>query len=316
MSYSPAYALQNSELAVIVEPREGGRVASLRSLRSGVEFLTQSVKSRSHVRPGLSASFEDGPCAGIEECLPTVGACGTDTQGGPASDHGDFWQLAWEVTEASSAQLCLHATGFSRPLLFCKEIFLEASELRIRYRVENLQSAPTSFLYACHPLLAVCEGDRILFPQEAQFLSLYYSRNGRLGPAGNIICWPRTQSGIRLDVVDAATTGTAEMLYSGRLNKGCCGVYRGSVRQGLTLSFDVGKLPFIGLWLCYGGWPENSVKPRQYAVAIEPTVAPYNTLAEAQQGGSAITLGAGESFGWEIGFKASAPGISFAEFSS
>jgi len=93
-------------------------------------------------------------------------------------------------------------------------------------------------------------------------------------------------------------------------------VYRRSARQGLSLSFDVSKLPYVGLWLCYGGWPEDSVQPRQYAIAIEPTVAPCNTLAEAQHASSAITLGAGESFGWEIRFKATAPGISFAQFCS
>lgn len=316
MSEPAVYALQNSQLAVIVVPGEGGRVASIRSLHSGVEFLTQSLKSGSHVRPGLSTSFEDGPCAGMEECLPTVGPCGPDTEGGPAPDHGDFWQLAWKVTETSSTQLRLHAIGFSRPLLFSKELSLKGSELRIGYRVENLQPAPTSFLYACHPLFAVCEGDRILLPQEARSLSLYYSRHERLGASGSLVCWPRTQSGVCLDVVDDETAGTAEMLYTGRLNKGCCGVYRGSARQGLTLSFDVGKLPYLGLWLCYGGWPDDAAEPRQYAVAIEPTTAPCNTLAKAQNAGSAVTLGAGESFGWEIRLQATAPGMSFAKFCS
>jgi len=207
------YEMHNSELTVTVVPGEGGRVASLRSLRSGVEFLTQSQKSGFHVHPGLSAAFQDGPCAGMEECLPTVGPCGPDTPGGPAPDHGDFWRLAWKVTEASSTQLRLHAIGYSRPLLFCKELSLEGSELRISYRVENLQAAPSSFLYACHPLFAVCEGDQILLPQEASALTLYYSRHERLGTAGSIIGWPRTQSGVRLDVVAAGTAGTAEMFY-------------------------------------------------------------------------------------------------------
>ena len=318
------YVLQNSQLAVTVLPAEGGRVASLRSLHTGVEFLTQPLKSGFHVQSGLSASFQDGPCAGIEECLPTVGPCGPDTEGGPAPDHGDFWQLAWKVTEATSTRVRLHAVGFSRPLLFCKELSLEGSELRIHYCVENLQAAPTSFLYACHPLFAVAEGDRIVLRPEAQALTLYYSRRERLGAGGSILGWPRTLSGVRLDVVGARTAGTAEMLYTGRLSEGCsgndcsghgyCGVYRCSVRQGLTLSFDALKLPYLGLWLCYGGWPDKGAEPRQSAVAMEPTNAPCNTLAEAQRTGSALRLGAGESIRWDIRFRVSVAGMSFATF--
>ena len=89
--------LKNSELTVEVLPVEGGRISSLKSLHSGLEFLTQSRRRGQYPESGLHARFQDGPCAGIEECLPTVGPSGPETEGGAAPDHGDFWQLPWKL---------------------------------------------------------------------------------------------------------------------------------------------------------------------------------------------------------------------------
>jgi galactose mutarotase-like enzyme len=156
--------LNNSELSVEVLPAEGGRIASLKSLQSGMEFLTQSRRSGRYPKAGLDSRFQDGPCAGIEECLPTVGPSGPETEGGPAPDHGDFWQLPWELLVASGTHACISAVGFSRTLHFTKQLTLEQNTLRVAYTVENAGSTAQSFLYACHPLFAVSEGDRVLLP--------------------------------------------------------------------------------------------------------------------------------------------------------
>src|ERR1700742_1221671 len=97
MSQPERYILKNTELAVSIIPDEGGRVASLVSQRSGLEFLTQSQVDRKPLPLGPEVPFQEGPCAGIEECLPTIGPCGTETDGGAAPDHGDFWRLSWDV---------------------------------------------------------------------------------------------------------------------------------------------------------------------------------------------------------------------------
>lgn len=318
MRKSNPYLLQNSELTVTVMPGEGGRVASLVSRRSGLEFLTQSQTNREFVPLDLNAPFQEGPCAGIEECLPTVGPCGAETDGGSAPDHGDFWRMAWEVAGTHDDEhLCIHATGVSRPLRFWKELSIEGSALHVKYRVENLHSSPTSFLYACHPLFAVCEGDRVVLPEEVQQLELGYSRRDRLGTPGIKIQWPRPTggSGIDLRIAGASSDGIAEMFYTDRLTHGRCGLYRASARQGITLSFDTAKLPYLGLWLCYGGWPDPGVEPFQYAVALEPTLAPCGTLLQAQQANLACVLGPGKSLQWSITFQITAPDIDLEEFS-
>ncbi|HEY1730998.1 MAG TPA: aldose epimerase [Terriglobales bacterium] len=309
-----SYRLENSDLSAIIVPPEGGRIASLRSMESGVEFLTQSERSGAYVQTGLDTPFLDGPCAGVEECLPTVARCGPDTPGGAVPDHGDFWQLAWQVISSSDSDIEIEAKGFSRPLMFSKRISLDGSELCIDYRVQNLAPEDTSFLYACHPLFAVSPGDRIVLPPEVRSLSLDYSRHERLGRRGAEISWPRSQSGLELDVVDAPTSGIAEMLYTSSLKEGWCGIYRSAERQGVKITFDTRQLGYLGIWLCYGGWPDDSAKPRQYAVALEPATAPCNGLAGAIDRGMAMTLGGGKDFSWNLRFQVSKSDALFSDF--
>jgi len=301
MTQDPLH-LQNASLSVTVLPSEGGRVASLRSLRSGVEFLTQSHRMDRTVQAGMNARFQDGPCAGIEECLPTVGVSGPETRGGPAPDHGDFWQLAWSVDEAGEEQARLHAQGFSRTLRFTKHLTLQGETLRIRYDVENTGNIPQSFLYACHPLFAVDPGDQILLPPDVRSLALDYSRDGRLGVRGEMIAWPNSPAEPYLNFAKPRDAGTAEMLYTTRLREGRCGIYRSVHRQMLLITFDTSVLPFLGVWLCYGGWP-GGMGMQQYAVALEPTTSPHNTLANAQRDGAAILLDPGADSSWEICFQ-------------
>src|ERR1700716_965320 len=138
MSFSRHYILQSEELAVEVRPDEGGRIASLRDLFSGLEFLAQSQHRGPFAHPSMDAMFRNGPCAGIEECLPTVAPCSADTEGGPAPDHGDFWQLAWNVSEANEQSLSMWADGFSRLLRLEKTLTVDRSILRIAYSVKNI----------------------------------------------------------------------------------------------------------------------------------------------------------------------------------
>lgn len=222
------------------------------------------------------------------------------------------------VEEASAkSNLSLSAQGFSRPLLFRKNIHLLGRSLRMSYSVENVGAKSESFLYACHPLLAVEAGDRIVLPEEVTSLILNYSRNHRLGQAGDTVTWPinETSSGpIDLSQTLSYESGVGEMLYTSRLNQGWCGLYRASKQQGVVLVFDTMQLPYLGVWLCYGGWPEGSEDPLQYAVALEPTLAPVGTLYDAQLQGIACELAPRASFSWTIDFQISPNGLTLEAF--
>ncbi len=301
MTAPHVYSLENDRLSVTLVPSEGGRIASLRSRLTGLEFLTQSTRTGPLPPPSLDALFQHGAAAGIEECLPTVGS--GPAQGGFVPDHGDFWQLPWHVLDSTADHLQVSADGFSRTFRFTKDLTLHDGTLRVRYRIKNIGTAPQSFLYACHPLFAVSPGDRILLPREVGELVLNYSRNHRTGERGSIVPWPVTASGIRLDVTEGPEAGTAEMFYTSRLKGGLCGIWRRATGEVLEVSFDTAHLPYLGLWICHGGWPDQGDSPRQYAVALEPTTAACNTLAEAQQIGSAVELGIDDISEWQIHFE-------------
>jgi hypothetical protein len=99
------------------------------------------------------------------------------------------------------------------------------------------------------------------------------------------------------------------MFYTARLHEGLCGIWRRATGEVLEVSFDTARLPYLGLWICYGGWPDQGDGPRQYAVALEPTTSACNTLAEAQQNGSAVELGIGHIAEWQIRFEIKAAGL-------
>jgi hypothetical protein len=308
--------LYEGSLRAVVLVEEGGRVQSLRDEDSGMEFLLQAQGTHCDQPVSLDARFEHGWCAGIEECLPTVGKCDVETDGGAVPDHGDFWQVPWHLDE-SADELRLTAMGFSRMLRFEKKMALRDRALRVDYTVENVGRQATSFLYACHPLLAVEAGDVVVMPEEVTRLTINFSLGGRLGEVGGGADWPvhEGEGGlVDLRQVLARDAAVAEMLYTGRMTRGWCGLYRARAGQGIVLRFDPERLPYMGMWLCYGGWPIPGEEPVQYAVALEPTVAPYGTLAEAQRQGAARELAGLASTTWWIEFEVSRSGISLEEF--
>ena len=298
-----ALLFRTGQIEVEVRPAEGGRIASLLSLASGQQFLTAARSSERSLEAGMDADFQQGACAGIEECLPTVGRCGDSTSGGPVPDHGDFWQIPWSVQEQDAHGCVLAAEGFSRPLHFQKRIEVLGDTLRIEYTIRNVGTEPQSFLYACHPLFAVEAGDRILLPDGVTTLRLDY-RNAEWPDARDgTVSWPRTAAGEVLDRVLSEDAKVAAMLYTGRIQTGACGIERAATGERLLLEYEHRKLPYLGVWLCYAGWPENGSAYRQYAVALEPTTASRNTLQEAQAAGEAIPLAAGEEYRFWIAFR-------------
>jgi hypothetical protein len=157
--------------------------------------------------------------------------------------------------------------------------------------------------------LAIDPGDRILLPSEVKSVRVESSRHNRLGGNGDLIPWPITKDSytcIDLRVVGHPRQQTADMLYTGPLMSGWCGLYRTGFGREIVFRFDPEKLPCVGLWLCYGGWPNDSLN-KQVAVALEPTVAARGSLEDAIRDGLAPTLGPEGMQSWSIEIHVSEP---------
>ena len=318
---------------VTVLPQFGGKIASI---RIGERELLQRPLAPIAPRSRTTA-FDAADASGWDECLPSVAACRVDTKAGAAAipDHGDLWRVEWEVRGQASgvrgqgstkghpielkmhdgvsgrrkadAALTLMGECFSLPLRLERTLTLTAREigwtLNLDYSVTNLSLEKVPWSWAAHPLFDVEEGDRIVLPESIKLLRLEGSGGGRLGKGGDTVAWPIAElaHGGRADlsVAGAPDSEVGDKLFAGplRASENWCELVRPSAGVRIRVTFDVAATPYLGLWMCYGGWPERP-GPKQMCVALEPATAPVDSLAV--EGPWSRVLEPGDCFSWPM----------------
>jgi galactose mutarotase-like enzyme len=290
-------------------PDLGGKISSI---KIGSIELLQTPLNPCAPRTKSSA-FSESDASGWDECLPSVGDCLVNTEAGPAyiPDHGDLWRISWEVVSATSDSASMRANCFSLPLQLSRTLILSETatgwRLCLIYTVANSGQVSVPWSWAAHPLFASEAGDRIHLPSSVSELRIEGSRCDLLGVPGNTIQWPVALlpdgSNDDLSTAKSAQSGRGDKLFAGPLtaaSDGWCRLERQSAGLQLTIRFDPASSPYIGLWLCYGGWPGNPDTPgkKQVCVAMEPSTAPVDSLAVV--GPWSRTLAPGETFTWPI----------------
>jgi Domain of unknown function (DUF5107) len=299
MNNEEMLTLQNEFLKIRILPAFGGKISSLRSARTGEEFLLPPLRGYRHV--SLTAGFHEGDLGGFDECLPSVASCESTSGELPVPDHGDLWRSEWH-TDPYDLPTTLHVDSLSRPLCLTRHARLDGHSLVLDYDLLNLSNSPTSWLWSAHPLLRIEEGDRIVLPDEIKEVVVEYSAAG-VFEKNSAISWPQAQSSLGA-TADLSTVGTrdgatAHKLFARVGRSGWAGLYRKRTGQGLVLRFDPSALPFLGLWICSGAWPETGAE-KQYTVALEPTTSNVDSLASAVQNGTARSLSARERCQWRL----------------
>jgi galactose mutarotase-like enzyme len=285
--------------SVTILPWLGGKIASI---RIGDRELLQSPLAVYAPRTP-TMSFDAGDASGWDECLPSVAACTVETAAGKASvpDHGDLWRVQWKnreqesgvrdqsAVEASERSVTLRGECFSLPLMLERTVGLAETStgwsLRLEYALRNTGGSAVPWSWAAHPLFAVEAGDRIVLPESIETLRLEGSRGGRLGRNGDIVVWPMAaladgrQSD--LSMAQGADSGIGDKLFAGplRATENWCALERPKAGVRIKVGFEVAATPYLGLWICYGGWPERP-EAKQMCVAMEPATAPVDSLAE------------------------------------
>jgi len=252
-------------------------------------------------------SFDESDASGWDECLPSVAACQVETEAGTAAipDHGDLWRVPWQVVETTADSVTMRARCFSIPLELTRSLLLLETpagwQLQLLYTLANRGAERVPWSWAAHPLFHCEPGDRIVLPPDVAQVRLEGSRGGRLGPGGIELQWPvaTLADGARhdLSLVHAAATGWADKLFTGALPAGWAVLERPSISMRITVRFDPTVTPYLGLWLCYGGWPEGDTA-KQVCVALEPATAPVDSLAET--GAWSRWLAPGETISWPM----------------
>jgi hypothetical protein len=179
----------------------------------------------------------------------------------------------------------------SAPWTFERKLSLRGSVMRLEYRVTSLVDGPENFLWSAHPLLSVSPGSRILLPSEVEEVLVEYSATGRFNP-GDEIPWKG------LDRIRGADEGTAEKFFTGRLRTGTCALHDAAADESIVFRFDPREVPFVGLWICQGGWPTTRAE-KHFTVALEPCSGRPDALADAVERGEHQVLPArGERRWW------------------
>jgi galactose mutarotase-like enzyme len=298
--------LKTDTFAVDVLPALGGKVASIR--RNGIELLQQPLQPYSSRT--MTMAFEESDASGFDECLPSVSACQIGNSSGVISipDHGEFWRLPCTVTSQTPQETHLTASGSILPLSFERRLRVESESshrkpatLHIDYRVENTGQEEIHYAWSAHPLFAVDSGDRIVLPPSVIDVTVENSAHNRLGARGAMHPWPfaelSTGRMAELDHVGNVSDNIGDKLYAPAPREGWCAIERKRAGLRVQVEFDPTLSPHLGLWLCYGGWPENQ-SHRQYCVALEPCTSPVDSLCAAMDAGQARSLSPGQCDLW------------------
>lgn len=288
-----AVVLENDRLRAVVIPELGGRVWELHDRRHDRQWIWH--------RPGLSprrvpagANYDDAWAGGWEELFPND-APGR-FEGRDLPDHGEWWTLPWRVEsmrDGRSATLTLSASSSIVRARCTKEFELDGdgSTLAVRYSIRSEEKEPFHFLFKQHLPVAIHPHCRLQLPGgrvtqvDPGFSSLLPPTDG--------FDWPNLESASRnvdLSVIPPAARRLQEFVYVERCPGDWCGVVDSAAGATLRMEFDGTRLPYVWLFLTYGGWRDL------YTAVLEPCTNMPKDLAGAVRQGQSARLEPGQEF--------------------
>ena len=264
----PGFALRSDDLEVVVLPRRGAKIASLRHRPRGREWLEQPAGDLAHP-PSYGSAFTDADMFGWDEMLPTIDASpypDGEYRGVPLPDHGEVWTLPWETRIAGEILLCSTA-GQALPYRVTRTMRVQDARLQLEYELCATGTAPLWLLWAAHPQFAVDTGrTRVVLPADVhQLLSVWPS----IEPEP--VEWPRPD----LESTRGMPAGAGRKLYALPDAKiGTAGLVDPD-GTWLRLTWDPALVPYLGIWL------DNGAYARHPVIALEPATGFYDDLARA-----------------------------------
>lgn len=285
----PPLYLANEHVTLSVEPDFGARVTQLTDRASGRDWLVGGALEGS---AGEDAVFGGAEARGWDECFPTVAPCSDSTHGRSLRDHGDLWGRPWACTIEGDT---IHAGYDGAGWRFVREIRLTGRQVESHYAVTNTGNETVPYLWSQHCLLATGPGDRI----ELEGIGPMTVTGGLSadGPVETgLFDWPDLSTAVPdLRSVRDASAAFAIKAYAPIDTHVSTTV--GDENGSLNIAWMKADIPFLGLWLDYGGWPSSGPV---HQIAIEPTTAPADDLAGAHKANLARWLSPGETHSWAV----------------
>ena len=275
--------LRGGGVTVELDPDDGGKLTRMRCERHGREWLHGPT-----AHDDRDGAFGASRSWGWDELFPTVLATASAPPPWPRRlrDHGELWGRRWTVVDDAT----LAYDDPSGRFRFSRALELRDARLCARYELRNTGSAPLPWMWAMHPIFAIEPGDRLELAG-VRSVAASYARPDRTAE-DRVLGWP-VDDGLRLDRLGPPDGTTALKLYAGPRPHHRARLTGRTCRLELTAD-----LPYLGLYINLGGWPE----PRSglHQVGLEPTTAPVDDLAAATDGGFARTCSAGAAVAWSV----------------
>ncbi|MEW6702928.1 MAG: hypothetical protein AB1298_09460 [Bacteroidota bacterium] len=258
----------------------------LTNLKTGTQFLLENQREdRLYSSPLYGSKFSEYDVSGFDECFPTVSACGKDLNEDKKycfPDHGELWSRKWKFSYGQDF-VTLFIEGIKTKYLFEKKIRIIEDSIEIAYSVRNLSSDAFPYIWSAHPLLKISKGDKILLPENIDTVSLHWASDPLIGKPGDLLNLPfliLEQNEFDFSIVPDKSVDIALKCFTEKLSKGYAGLYKKEKDETILFTFDTDEIPYLGIWLCYGGWPNDS-KRKHYTIGLEPTNGNSDSLSEA-----------------------------------
>ncbi len=301
--------LENERVKVVFLPEIGGKMIEMINKMTGRQFLLPPSGEEKPYRPAFyGANFADYDASGFDECFPTISPSGYFAPAAAAHspalffpDHGELWSQPWRY-EIAGDEVRLQAQGVRQGYLFTKKVSLRQNKIILDYLLQNSSPFPFSYIWAAHPLLRVTPGNKLLLPESIDRVLLNWVSDQQLGDFGTVLPWPALFApGDPTDysAVQNGSHNLAVKCFTFALDRGFAGVYYQDSDETLLFQFDPAAVPYLGVWLCYGGWPAEE-PGKHFTVALEPSSGRPDSLEIAIERQECAHIGAGEQKQWRL----------------
>lgn len=313
--------LENDNLALEFIPELGGKMSKLISLDEDRQFLLESQLPGGHYKKAsYGDDFEIFDTSGFDECFPTVSPSTINVEKERKShsiefpDHGELWSRPWQA-HIDDSRLILSIDGVHADYQFEKIVELRQQSVNITYRLKNNDEFSLPFIWSSHPLLKLSPNSEILTAPIKEVM-VNWASDESIGTFGDVIGWPQITVGEEskdFSKVPDKSFGVTAKLFSGPLSHGFAALYRADWDKTLSFEFDAKQVPYLGLWTCYGGWP-NDGREKHFTLGLEPATGRPDALHEAISRGECPMVAAGESREWSLRLRVRRGRFDFNDF--
>lgn len=262
---------ENNRIRVELVPERGSKLVSLVDKDTKREWIFSNNSSwEKPLKYGMQ--FKDGDHEGWDEMFPAVVTSPYPERpwnNVVIPDHGEVWTLFWENKLMDKvAKLIVY--GVQIPYILQKEYELIKQDLKISYTLYNNSPFRFCFLWVAHPLLKIEEGMKIETDKSLNSAIIYLSEGQRLGSFNDKISYPvvKNKNGtFDLSMIDEPERKYADKYWlEGIYKSGQARIFHPKTNESLVFNFDPKEIPFLGIWINYGGYCN------EYNIALEPAI--------------------------------------------